>query len=161
MAKEARIYNGEKKASSKNNVKKNGQLFWHPKESNWTFFSYCAKINSNELKTEMWDLKPKTSRRKHRQYYQYVFWSASSGKRNKSHSKQIGLDQTHGFLGGSGGRESSCSAGDPDSILGLGKSPGEGNGNPLQYSCLENSMNRGAWKATVHGVTKLQTWLSD
>ena len=46
-------------------------------------------------------------------------------------------------------------------IPGLGRSPGEGNGNPLQYSCLENSMDRGAWQATVHGVTKSQTRLSD
>ena len=48
-------------------------------------------------------------------------------------------------------------AGDPCSIPGLGRSPGEGNGNPLQYSCLKNSMDRGAWWATVHGVTKSQT----
>ena len=46
-------------------------------------------------------------------------------------------------------------------ICGLGRHPGEGNGNPLQYSCLENSMDRGAWWATVHGVTKSQTQLSD
>ena len=45
-------------------------------------------------------------------------------------------------------------------IPGLGKSPGEGNGNPLQYSCLENSMDRGTWQATVHGVAKSQTQLS-
>ena len=44
-------------------------------------------------------------------------------------------------------------------IPGLGRSPGEGNGNPLQYSCLENLMDRGAWRATVHGVTKSQTQL--
>ena len=50
-------------------------------------------------------------------------------------------------------------AGDVDSILGLGRSPGEGNGNPAQYSCLENSMDRGAWWATVHGVTKSWTRL--
>ena len=48
-------------------------------------------------------------------------------------------------------------AGDPGSILGLGRSPGEGNGNPLQYSCLENSVDRGAWWATVHRVAKSQT----
>ena len=46
-------------------------------------------------------------------------------------------------------------------IPGLGRSPGEGNGNPLQYSCLGNPMDRGAWQATVHGVTKNQTQLSD
>ena len=48
----------------------------------------------------------------------------------------------------------------PDSIPGLGRSPGEGNGNPLQYSCLENSMDRGAWQATVHGVAKSQKRLT-
>ena len=51
--------------------------------------------------------------------------------------------------------------GDAGSIPGLGRSPGVGNGNPLQYSCLENSMDRGAWQATVCGVTKSQTSLSD
>ena len=50
---------------------------------------------------------------------------------------------------------------DPGSILGSGRSPGEGNGNPLQYSCLENPMDRGAWLATVHGVAKSWTRLSD
>ena len=57
----------------------------------------------------------------------------------------------------SDGTESACNAGGPGLIPGLGRSPGEGNGNPLQYSCLENSMDRGAWRATVHGVTKSQT----
>ena len=54
-----------------------------------------------------------------------------------------------------------ASAGDPRSILELERSPGEGSGNPLQYSCLENSMDRGAWWATAHGVTKIQTQLSE
>ena len=49
---------------------------------------------------------------------------------------------------------------DPGSIPGSGRSPGEGNGNPLQYSCLENSMDRGAWQATVHGIAKSRTQLS-
>ena len=62
-----------------------------------------------------------------------------------------------GFPGGSKDKASACSAGDPGSIPGLGRSPGEGNGNPLQYSCLENHMDRGAWRATVHGVEKSQT----
>ena len=52
------------------------------------------------------------------------------------------------------GKESACNAGDVGSIPGLGRSPGEGNGNSLQCSCLENPMDRGAWQATVHGVTK-------
>ena len=53
-----------------------------------------------------------------------------------------------GFPGSSDSKESACSAGDPGSITGRGRSPGEGNSNPLQYSCLENSMDRGAWWAT-------------
>ena len=53
------------------------------------------------------------------------------------------------------GKESACNAGDTGSIPGLGRSPGEGNGNPLQYSYLENPMDRGAWWATVHGVAEL------
>ena len=55
---------------------------------------------------------------------------------------------------GSDGKEAACNAGDPGSIPGSGRSPGEGNGNPLQYSCLENPMDRGAWQATVCGVAK-------
>ena len=59
-----------------------------------------------------------------------------------------------GFPGGSVGKESACNAGDPDLIPGSGRSPGERNGYPLQYSCLENSMERSTWKATVHGAAK-------
>ena len=59
-----------------------------------------------------------------------------------------------GFPGGSDGEESTCNAGDPGSIPGSGRSPGEGNGNTLQYSRLENPMDRGAQRATVHGVAK-------
>ena len=65
------------------------------------------------------------------------------------------------FHGGSDGKESTCNKGDTGSIRGSGRSTEEGNGNPLQYSCLENSMDRGEWRATVHGVTRSQTWLSD
>ena len=61
-----------------------------------------------------------------------------------------------GFPGGSDGKESAYNVGDRGWIPGLGRSPGEGHGNPLQYSCLENPMDRGAWWATVHG-TKSQT----
>ena len=53
------------------------------------------------------------------------------------------------------GKESACSAGDLDLNPGLGRSPEEGNGNPLQYSCLENPMDRGAWQATVHGIVRV------
>ena len=62
-----------------------------------------------------------------------------------------------GFLGSSNGEESACNVKDLGSIPGLGRSLGEGNGNPLQCSCLENPMDRGAWWATVHGVAKTQT----
>ena len=58
------------------------------------------------------------------------------------------------FPGGSEMKESACNVGDPGLITGSGKSPGEGNGYPLQYSCLENSMDRGAWWAIVHGVAE-------
>ena len=61
----------------------------------------------------------------------------------------------------SDGKASAYNAGDLGLISGSGRSPGEGNGNPLQYSCLENPMDRGAWWATVHGVTKSRTRLSD
>ena len=61
-----------------------------------------------------------------------------------------------GFPHSSVGKESACSAGDLGSISGSGRSPGEGNGNPLQHSCLENPMDRGAWQATVHGVTRVR-----
>ena len=78
------------------------------------------------------------------------------------------MSWTLGFLGGSAGKESACNAGNLGSILGLGRCPGEGNGNPLQYSCLENPMAREAWRATVHGVarvrhnwgTNILTWTS-
>ena len=62
---------------------------------------------------------------------------------------------------GSGGKESAFDAGDLGSIPGSGRSPGKGIGYPLQYSCMENSMDRGAWWATVHAVEKSQTQLSD
>ena len=66
-----------------------------------------------------------------------------------------------GFPNGSSGRQSTCNAGDLGLIPGWGRSSGEGNGNPLQYSFLENSMDRGAWLATVHGVVKSQTTTTD
>ena len=58
------------------------------------------------------------------------------------------------FPGGSDSEESACNVGDQGSVPGLGRFPGEGNGNPLQYSCLENPMDGGAWWATVHGGHK-------
>ena len=77
----------------------------------------------------------------------------------------IYLNKKGGFLGDSNSKESACNAGDPGSIPESGRSPGERHGNPLQYSCLENSMDRGAGQALVHGVEKkkvggLSLWLS-
>ena len=66
-----------------------------------------------------------------------------------------------GFPSGSDGKESARSVGDPGLISALRRSPGEGTGNPLQYSCLENPMDGGAWWAAVHGVAKSRTRLSD
>ena len=66
-----------------------------------------------------------------------------------------------GFPGGSAGKESTCNAGDLGSVPGSGRSSGGGHGKPLQYSCLENPMDRGAWRAAVRGVSKSQTQLSD
>ena len=65
------------------------------------------------------------------------------------------------FPGGSDSKASAYNSGDPGSIPGSGRYPGEGNGNSLQYSCLENPMDRGAWLATVHGITKSRIRLSD
>ena len=75
-------------------------------------------------------------------------------------SEGSGLLRWH-VPGGSNDKESACSEGDPHLIPRLGRSPGEGNGNLLQYSCLDNSMDRGAWWATIHGVDKSQTQLSN
>ena len=63
----------------------------------------------------------------------------------------------HGFPGSANGKESSCKAGDLGLIPGSGRSPGGGNGYPFQHPCLENSMDRGAWRAAIHGVTNSRT----
>ena len=71
-------------------------------------------------------------------------------------SQRVAYDLATGFPCGSDGKASAYSAGDPGSISGSGRFSGEGNGNPLQYSCLENPMDRGAWQATVHGVARVK-----
>ena len=73
------------------------------------------------------------------------------------HKELDTTERLKGFLGGSAGKESACSAGDLGSVPRLGRSPGEGNGCPLQYPGLEKSMDGGASQATVHGVEKSQT----
>ena len=71
------------------------------------------------------------------------------------------IEIAENFSGGSDGKASAYNVGEPGSIPGSGRSPGEGNGNPLQHSCLENPMDGGAWWAAVHGVMKSRTRLSD
>ena len=80
--------------------------------------------------------------------FKEVFWELHSL------FNPLNKDLPVGFPSSSDGKESACNSGDPGSIPGLGRSPGGGNGNPLQYSCLENCMDRGAWRTTVHGVAK-------
>ena len=87
-------------------------------------------------------------------------------KTQSTHSYQVDTEHSLGFTkigtklgfpGGSKDKASACNLGDLGLIPGLGRSPGEGNGNPLQHSCLENPMDRGAWWVTVHGVSKSWT----
>ena len=77
------------------------------------------------------------------------------------HFNKVSMIDLHiklvGFPGGSDGKESACNLGDPGSLSGWRRSPGEGNGNPPQHSWLENPMDRGAWLVIVHGVAKSQT----
>ena len=88
-------------------------------------------------------------------------WNSQGGGKDKYLFFFLSTFLSLGFLGGSDGKASAPNAGDSGSIPGSGRSLGEGNGNPLQCSCLENSMDGGAWWATVHGITKSQTQLSD
>jgi len=90
----------------------------------------------------------------------WEFPGGSMVRTSCSHCRSTGL-MPGWRTGGSDSKASACSMGDPDSIPGSGRSPGEGNVNSLQYSCLENSLDGGAWWATVHGVTKSWTRLSD
>ena len=92
-----------------------------------------------------------------------IFWSPTEGWEH-THSifpKVFKEEYILIFFGGLDSKPSACNARDLGLIPGSGRSPGEGNGNPPKYSCLENPMARGAWFATVHGVAKSQTRLSD
>ena len=73
-----------------------------------------------------------------------------------SRTHKFPIEVLHKFPGSSVGKESACSAGDPGLVTGSGRSPGQGNGNPLQYSCLDNPMDRGAWQATVRGAARVR-----
>ena len=79
-------------------------------------------------------------------------WGGSGWSKIRTVALSHLVEEYLGFPGGSDGKESTCNVGDPGSIPGSGRSPGGGHGNPLQYSCLESPMDRGAWRA--HRVTK-------
>ena len=85
----------------------------------------------------------------------------SMGSQSRTRLKRLTSSSSKGFPGGSEVKAAASNVRDPGSIPGSGRSPGEGNGNPLQYSCLENPMDGEAWWATVHGVAKSRTQLSD
>ena len=95
----------------------------------------------------------------------WILYHWASGKAQEGEWSMVNknlfalLNYSCGFPGGSDGKASVCNAGDPGSIPGLGRSPGEENGSPLQDYCLENLMDGGAWWAIVHRVTKSWTWL--
>ena len=91
----------------------------------------------------------------------FVFINHKENQRQENQKSKLDFIRNSTLISGSEDKASACNAGDPGSIPGSGRSPGEGNGNPLQYSCLENSMDREAWQAIVHGVAKSQTRLSD
>ena len=101
------------------------------------------------------------------EYLMYVKYTGYlEAMKDRGHEAQLGplkkpLYDSLGHPRWLNGNESACNTGDLGSIPGLGRSPGEGNDNPLQYSCLENPMDREAWWATVHGIAKNQTQLSD
>ena len=118
-----------------------------------TALPYCLKsCNAHDRKTHHW-MKPTIV---NTQFENRAIWSDPS-----IIAANLWISRVGTLPGGSDSKESACSATDPGLIPGSGRSPGEGNGNPLQYSHLENSMDRGAWQARVHGVTKSQTQLSN
>ena len=112
---------------------------------------FCMEGNGDPEKLDIW-LKPRC-------------WAGIQKPRAPASSQSFSVVEhtggfmwsLRGFLGGSDGKESACNAGDPGLVPRSGRSPGVGNGNPLQYSCLENPMDRGARQATVHGITKSWT----
>ena len=119
-------------------------------------FHYCGPGSGPGRGTEI----PKAVRRSSPQKRQSSVTTDSGKETSGVDLQAVGWGQ--GFPGGTSGKESACSAGDVRdvaSIPGSGRSPGGGHGNPLQYSCLENPTDRGAWRAIVHGVTKSRTRL--
>ena len=126
--------------------------------SDWTELNLCWNfwkwpIFQIMLEIQWWNLKEHIP--------VILFYHLSKRDRVKEKCLKGWLGVKVGFPGGSGGKESACSEEDLGSVPGSGKSPREGNGNPLQFCCLENAKDRGAWWATVHVVAKSWTLLSD
>ena len=127
-------------------------------EGQWRLCSWVPQENNQQRKILKWRLPSEHPRRKQTQDPSL---SVKGLLIAYPHSGRLLIKHRWGFPGGSDGKESACNAGDLGAIPGLVRSPGEGNNNPLKYSCLENSMVRGAWRAAVCGVTKGPTFLSD
>ena len=105
--------------------------------------------------SELWELVMD------REAWRAAIHGVANSRTRLSDWTELNLTFPGGFPSGSESKESACSAGDLNSIPWLGRSPGKGNGNPLQYSCLENPMDRGAWQATAHGVAKSHNWATN
>ena len=122
--------------------------------NNWTFYSgdftFSCRENTTSLQWKITKQKQKQNKQTKKTNFYIPFISIS-----KPHINQWAS------LVAQKVKNPACNAGDQGSIPGSGRSPGEGNGYPLQCSCLENSVDRGAWQAIVHGVTKSQTRLND
>ena len=136
------------------------QLFATP----WTAV-YQAPPSMGFSRQEYWSGVPLPSPRKDSKVGAYVMWLRGNQEASVAGAEWIrgGVIGDKGFHWWLSDKESACNAGDVGSIplSGQEDSPGEGNGYPLQYSCLGNPMGRGTWWATVHGGHKSQTWLSD
>ena len=115
----------------------------------WFAFFFFAALHN------LWDLSSQTST------WTWTLGSERAESQPPDHQGIPWFAIFRGYSGGSDGKKSACNEGDPGSIPKSGRSPGEGNSNLLLYSCLGNPMDRGAWRATVHGITKSQTRLKD
>ena len=109
---------------------------------------------------ESWTSDPTTTRASLPAPFQYPGTTSLQVERHRLPSSDMG-DEVLRCPWWTSGKESACNAGDPGLIPGSGRSPGEGHGNPLQHSCLENPTDRGAWRATVYRVTKSWSWWRD
>ena len=122
-------------------------------------FVTCSSWDRDSKENSAWPMR--SSRLWRRQLYKQSAATQYGVAMEHSFLKKENAWEQRGFPGGSDRKESARNVGDPTTIPGPGRSPGEGNGNPFQYSCLENSMDRDTWRATVHGVEKSRTGLSD